>query len=152
MGERFKIAFPSRTDFQSALLIFEVFIIALFVSEILTVFIDLPSVDLSRWIEKKVLKDPNWTFKDIAYSVPYWPYNIIYFFYSKSLICFCNFSWVITCSYNNILIIWKLMLALFVRRNNEKNNRKLDKNSTDTALLMSPEYDNLVACECNQES
>lgn len=141
MGKRFRTAFPNRTDFQSVLYIFAVFIIALFVSEILTVFIDLPSVDLSKWIERKILKDTRWTLKDICYSVPYWPYNVAYFFYSKTLICFCNFHWVITCAFKNVLTIWKSILGLLMKIvvMNGKNDAKENKQSVDTVFLISPE-------------
>lgn len=66
------------------------FIVLFFVSEVLTVFIDHPSVDFARWVEKGLLGD--WTIKELIHTIPYWPRGVISYIYRRFKICVLNFA------------------------------------------------------------
>lgn len=77
------------------------FIVLFFVSEILTVFIDHPSVDFARWVEKGLLGD--WKVNEVISSAPYWPRGVISYIYGRFKICVLSFISMLPTSLNSRL-------------------------------------------------
>lgn len=65
------------------------FIVLFFVSEVLTVFVDHPSVDFGRWVEKRLLGQ--WTSQELIITIPYWPRATISFLFGRFKVCILNF-------------------------------------------------------------
>jgi hypothetical protein len=76
--------YPDRTDIQTVGFILAMLSLIIFVSEGLALFVDTPSVQLSRWIEMQVIRYDEWKWVDILYSIPSWPLAILGFFYCNA--------------------------------------------------------------------
>jgi peptidoglycan/LPS O-acetylase OafA/YrhL len=95
-GRLFYAKYPDRTPLETVGLILAMLLLVIFASEALTVFIDTPSVQLSSWIENEVLRNTEWAFIDIVYSIPRWPLGIFKFFYFKTRIVIINIYTFVT--------------------------------------------------------
>jgi len=85
-----KTMIPFDTTINATILIALSTVLLCLVSEVLTIWIDHPSITFGRWIETKVLND-DWTVMDIAYSIPFWPRGIVSFAFHQTKLTIKSF-------------------------------------------------------------
>ena len=83
-------------------------IILLFASEVLTVFVDQPTVSFVFWLEQEALHG-QWTWKGVIFSIPFWPLGVARFFYGRTKTLLLNFVSIFTGG-ADLVLTWSYLL------------------------------------------